>query len=101
VPASGLIAQCHRLTNGNWVVTEIFAKGNGRVEPASAAVLRQKLQSLGIPALSPGEMYPRTQGVRSLLGAWDGVGRHLGFDDDADEDLEEVTDEFRQVEDAA
>jgi hypothetical protein len=90
----GLVAQCRRLTDGNWVLVEIFAKGNGQVDPATAAAFRCKLETLGIPALSPGDTYPRTSGVLTLLGAWGGIGNNLGFDegeDDPDE-LDEIAD---------
>jgi hypothetical protein len=96
----GLIAQCHRLTNDMWVLTEIYAKTNGRVEPAQAAVFRRKLEALGIPALSPGDAYPRTTGVQTLLGAWGGIGNNLGFEDEAEGSLDEA-DEIMGVGDAA
>ncbi|AWM86799.1 hypothetical protein C4E04_08730 [Microvirga sp. 17 mud 1-3] len=95
----GLVAQCHRLTNGGWVLTEIYARSNGYVDPAAAAALRRKLEGLGIPALSPGA-YPRTSGVLSLLGAWGGVGRNLGFDETED-DLDVLEQEIAETEHAA
>jgi len=85
----GLVAQCHRLTTGGWVLVEIHAMRNQRVDPAAASALRRKLQSLGIPALSPGETYPRTNGVLRLLDVWDGIGRNLGCDE-AEDDCDEL-----------
>jgi hypothetical protein len=73
----GLIAQCHRLTNGSWVLTEIYAKRNGRVDPVAAAALREKLEALGIPALCSEEVHPRTKGIMNLLGHWGGNGTRL------------------------
>jgi hypothetical protein len=70
-------------------VIEFFAKGNGHVDPGTAAAFRRKLGKLGIPALSPGDTYPRTSGVLALLGVWGGVGNNLGFDEDED-DSDEV-----------
>ncbi|WP_046861609.1 hypothetical protein [Microvirga massiliensis] len=82
----GAIGECRRLTSGDWVLTEIHALANGRVDPAAAAALRRKLQTFGIPALSPGEIYPRSLGIARLLGVWD-LTDDLGFgDDDHDED---------------
>ena len=73
----GLIAQCHRLTNGLWVLTEVYAKSNGRVNPVAAAALRKKLETLGIPALCSEEAHPRTKGIMNLLGHWGGNGNRL------------------------
>jgi hypothetical protein len=81
----GLVAQCHRMTNGSWVLTQIFAKDNGRVDPAEAAIFRRKLDGFGIPALSPGEFYPNAGGVLTLLGAWGRIGSNLGFENEDDE----------------
>jgi len=97
----GLVAQCHYLTNGDWVLTEIHARGNGSVEPAAAAAFRRKLQTLGIPALSPGDTYPDTYGVRNLLGAWGGMGNNLGFDDEVESGLADLVREFVEIEEAA
>ncbi|MFC4173600.1 hypothetical protein ACFOYU_16305 [Microvirga sp. GCM10011540] len=73
----GLVAQCHRLTNGSWVLTEIYAKRNGLVDPEAAAALRGKLEALGIPALCSEDAHPRTRGIMNLLGQWGGTGhRH-------------------------
>jgi len=86
-PSPGLVAQCHRLTDGGWVLTDIHAKANGRVDPVTAAAFRSKLASCGIPALSPGSMHPRTSGILSLLGVGHGgLGANLGFEDDNDLD---------------
>jgi hypothetical protein len=73
----GLVAQCHRLTNGMWVLTEVYAKSNGRVDPVAAAALRKKLETIGIPALFSGDGDPRTRGIMNLLGHWGGNGNRL------------------------
>jgi hypothetical protein len=97
-PSPGLVAQCRRLTSGQWVLTDVHAKGNGRVQPTAAAAFRRKLEALGIPALSPGDMFPRASGVLSMLGVWHGLGNNLGFEDD--DDLDEG-DEIAEVGHAA
>ncbi|ANY77305.1 hypothetical protein BB934_02930 [Microvirga ossetica] len=92
-PSPGLVAQCRRLTDGQWILTDIHAKGNGQVEPSAAAAFRRKLQELGIPALSPGDLFPRARGVLSMIGVWHGLGNNLGFEDEDvvdDEDFAEV-----------
>jgi hypothetical protein len=95
----GLVAQCRRLSDGRWVLTDIHAKANGSVNPAAAAAFRHKLATFGIPALSPGNMHPRTSGILSLLGLWHGgLGANLGFEDDSDLD---EGDEIREVGHAA
>ncbi|MBM1169622.1 hypothetical protein [Microvirga arabica] len=96
----GLVAQCHRLTNGGWVLTQIYARDNGRVDPAEAGVFRRKLESLGVLALSPGEFYPNASGVLTLLGAWGGVGRNLGFDG-IEEEFDELERDIAEIGDAA
>jgi hypothetical protein len=86
-PSPGLVGQCRHLTDGGWVLTDIHAKANGRVDPVAAAAFRRKLATFGIPALSPGSMHPRTSGILSLLGVWHGgLGGNLGFEDDDDLD---------------
>jgi hypothetical protein len=97
-PSPGLVAQCRRLTSGQWVVVDFHARGNGRVQPSAAAAFRCKLETLGIPALSPGDMFPRTSGVLSMLGVWHGLGNHLGFEDE--DDLDEA-DEIAEIGHAA
>ncbi len=69
--APGGIAECRRLSNGGWVLTEIHASANGQIDPGIAGALRRKLETFGIPALSPGSIYPRAFGITRLLGIWD------------------------------
>jgi hypothetical protein len=73
----GLVAQCHRLTNGMWVLTEVYARSNGRVDPVAAAALRKKLETFGIPTLCSEGAHPRTRGIMNLLGHWGGIGTRL------------------------
>jgi hypothetical protein len=91
----GLVAQCHRLTNGMWVLTEVYAKSNGRVDPVAAAALREKLAALGIPALCSEEAHPRTRGILDLLGHWGGNGTRLRLreiEHEVDQAIAEVVD---------
>jgi hypothetical protein len=60
-----------------WVLTEIYAKSNGRVDPTAAAALRKKLETLSIPALCSEDAHPRTRGIMNLLGHWGGTGNRL------------------------
>jgi hypothetical protein len=91
----GLIAQCHRLTNGMWVLTEIYAKSNGRVDPVAAAALRKKLETLGIPALCSEDAHSHTRGIMNLLGHWGGTGHRLRLNEiehELDQAIAEVVD---------
>jgi hypothetical protein len=91
----GLVGQCHRLTNGMWVLTEVYAKSNGRVDPVAAAALRKKLETLGIPALCSDDAHPRTRGIMNLLGHWGGTGHRLRLneiDHELDQAIAEVVD---------
>ena len=91
----GLVAQCHRLTNGMWVLTEIYAKSNGRVDPVAAAALRKKLEALGIPALCSEDAHPRTRGIMNLLGHWGGTGNRLRLNEiehELDQEIAEIVD---------
>jgi hypothetical protein len=91
----GLVAQCHRLTNGMWVLTEVYAKSNGRVDPVAAAALRKKLETLGIPALCSEDAHPRTRGILDLLGRWGGNGTPLRLreiEHEVDQAIAEVVD---------
>ncbi len=77
------------------MLTDIHAKGNGRVDAKAAAAFRRELEARGIPALAPGEVFSRAKGVLALLGQWGGTGTNLGFDEDDD------LDDSAEVDDAA
>jgi hypothetical protein len=99
----GAIGECRRVTSGDWVLAEVYAPANGKVDPTVASAFRRKLLGLGIPALSPGEIYPRTFGIARLLGMWC-FSDDLGFDDDdqhADDGLAAFEQEPGETADAA
>jgi hypothetical protein len=96
----GGIAECRRLSNGDWVLTEIHALANGRVDPEVATALRRKLETFGIPALSPGSMYPRTFGITRLLGMWDFTD-DFGVNDEGGDGTTPVDPELGEAADAA
>jgi hypothetical protein len=78
-----------------WVLTEIYAKSNGRVDPTAAAALRKKLETLSIPALCSEDAHPRTRGIMNLLGHWGGTGNRLRLNEiehELDQEIAEVVD---------
>jgi hypothetical protein len=91
--APGAIAELHRLSDGQFVLADVHAVLNQRPDPAMVAAILSKLQSLGIPALESGESHLCTCGILRLLRASDPM---IGpwFDEDIDEQLNELAQEF-------
>lgn len=90
--APGAIAELHRLSNGQFVLADVHVILNRQPDPDLVATIRQKLGSLGIPAIETDDQV-RACGVLRLLGTFDFVlGPRIG--EDIDEQLNELAQEL-------
>jgi hypothetical protein len=87
------IAELHRLSDGQFVLADVHAVLNQRPDPRLIAVVRSKLQSLGIPALETIESELRACGILRLTGAFDIMIGPRVFEE-IDEQLNELEREF-------
>ncbi|GEO16051.1 hypothetical protein [Microvirga aerophila] len=87
------IAELHRLSNGQFVLADVHPVLNQRPDPATVAAVRNKLQSLGIPALETIDNELRGCAVLRLTGAFD-IMIGPRFFEDIDEQLNELEREF-------
>jgi hypothetical protein len=74
----GAIVELRRLSDENFILTEIHGPENKPPEPSTVLAIRSGLAGLGIPGLSYGEGRS-VQGVLRLLGIW-GYRGDLGYD---------------------
>jgi len=74
----GAIVELRRLSDGNFILTEIHGPENKPLEASTVLAIRSGLAGLGIPGLSHGEGRG-VQGVLRLLGIW-GYRGDLGYD---------------------